>query len=149
MKTIAELRKEKLTTRATNPERAALITMLIARAESFAKNQMREATDEDIKVAALGMKKEVEGDLLTLQEAKVKNPLTDIATAEAGYLKERELLMEFVPKLLGEDAIRVWLKKFSDDFFVKANYGAIMKEAKTVENMDCGILAQILKEKIK
>ena len=146
MKTIAELNKERILIRKTNPDRARVLGALVDRAAKAAKNQNREATVEDLQAAALGIVKEIKGDIAML-EGHLSNP--SAADSIAAYKAELALYDEFIPKMLDEQAIRTWLTKFDESFFVKANYGAIMKEAKTVDGMDCGVLSQVLKEKIK
>jgi len=158
MKTIAELNKERITIRLTDSDKSKALTALIDYATKFAKNQKREPTYEDIQVAAVAITKEIKGDIAIVEKELDRLFLVcpenttkalDYKDSIAVYKRELPLYEEFLPKMLDEQAIMTWLEKFSEDELVSSNFGKIMKEAKAVEGMDCGLLSTILKKKLK
>jgi uncharacterized protein YqeY len=140
MKTISELRKERLTIRTTDPVRSMVLGLLIDNACKIAKNENREAEEKDIAVSAKRMFKETEKDIELIVAHGEK-------TSELA--KELEVLKEFIPVLMDEASVRSLVAAYPPESLVKKNMGNLMKEMKAVENMDPSILSKVLNEVLK
>ena len=147
---IAELTKEKLRIRLSDPERAAAITMVLAEAANAAKAQLREATDEDVVSAAMSMVALVRGVITGLK----KKGLTEFGV----YEREIETYLEFIPEDLREKEpepvdqqalIDEFVKGLSADMLVKSKRKDIMTLAKEVPGLDRGALNDALNAILK
>ncbi|MBE6349551.1 MAG: hypothetical protein E7062_02195 [Spirochaetaceae bacterium] len=101
----AELFKERMKIRTTNPVRASVLGMLIDGVKKLAKAQNREETDEDLGIVAKKMKDQT---LVTIEEYKKGN--SDTSRLE----EELAVLNEFVPAGLTEEQIEEEVKKALD-----------------------------------
>ena len=147
---IAELTKEKLRIRLSDPERAAAITMVLAEAANAAKAQLREATDEDVVSAAMSMVALVRGVITGLK----KKGLTEFGV----YEREIATYLEFIPEDLREKEpepvdqqalIDEFVKGLSADMLVKSKRKDIMTLAKEVPGLDRGALNDALNAILK
>lgn len=138
MKTLAELNKERLIIRKTDPLRASILGLLIDGATKIAKEQNRQVEEKDIFATALRSAKEVEKDIQLLKEKKMSTDDME---------KELEIWKEFLPKLLTNGEIkRTVLQTYKEEELIQSNFSKIMKEMKLVENMDMSLLNKVLKE---
>lgn len=140
MKTITELKKERLTIRTINPVRSMVLGLLIDNACKIAKEEHREPTEKDIEVSAKRMYKETEKDV-------------ELIASHGGYPHELALeltiLKEFIPVQMDEITIRRMIDEMDSTVLTKKNMGSIMKEMKKIEHMDVSLLSKILNEILK
>ena len=140
MKTITELKKERLTIRTINPVRSRVIGMLIDGASKAAKEESREATEKDIETVAKKTYRETEKDI-------------ELIASHGDYphelAVELSILKDFIPVEMDEAAIRKLVSELPADMLTKKNMGNIMKEMKMIEHMNTGLLSKILNETLK
>lgn len=153
MKTIAELKKERLTIRTINPLRSMVLGMLIDGASKIAKDEQRDPTQKDIEHVAKRMIKESEKDIelyIETNRMSENDTLKENNTyAIESARDEINILKEFIPIQMDEAAIRKLLSDMPEEILLKKNMGGLMKEMKNIEHMDVGLLAKILNEVLK
>lgn len=153
MKTITELKKERLTMRTLDPVRSTVLGMLIDGATKIAKEERREPNEKDIELCAKRSLKEAEKDIEIYIES---NRVSENDTARADNLSaiatlriEIGILQEFVPIEMNEVEIRKLINEMPVEILTKKNMGSIMKEMKKIEHMNVSLLFKILNEVLK
>ena len=139
MKTMTELLKERMLVRATDPDRANMIMMIIDGAKKAAKEAGREVTPEDLTASVKSQIKQTEKASATIRENK-----GDPTQLE----KELEILKSFLPPALSEEKMREEILKIiqglPEDQRNKKSTGKVMAELKNIENMDLSAAGKIL-----
>lgn len=143
MKTINELKQERMRIRITNPVRSSAIMMLIDNASKLAKKENREATEADITKVATTLVKEAYKDIeMYSNNTENTNIISNLKT-------EISIYSEFIPTLLSEIEIRKIVEVGNEQAtfeLSKANKGKCMAYFKLVPNMDMKILSKVLDE---
>jgi uncharacterized protein YqeY len=144
MKTIAELKKDKIILRTSDPARAGVCEMIVDTATKTAKAEGREATDKDITSA---IKKQIKQFTEAIELIK-KN-----SGDASGHEKSLALLKEYLPPQMGEEEIRAHvmeaLKDIPEEQRVKKLQGKIMGAMKQYDNIDMGTVSKILNTILK
>jgi len=143
MKSITELKKERMSIRLTNPVRASALMMIIDLSSKLAKDANREVTEEDIVKSANSLVKETMKDIELFKN--YSNTQADIEKLELSI----SVYNEFLPTLLSEQQIRDIVNtgnKVATFELTKANKGKCMAYYKNLSNMDMKILSKILDE---
>lgn len=143
MKTIAELKRDKITLRLSNPLQASVSELIVDVATKLAKEENREVVEADVTTAIKRLIKQNEG---AIELIKSKNG--DYSKWE----KEINVLKEFLPKQLTQEEINVTidniLNTLKEEERVKKNMGRVMNELKKYDNIDMNYASKILKEKL-
>jgi len=144
MKTIAELKKDKIVLRTSDPARAGVCEMIVDTATKTAKAEGREVTDKDITSA---IKKEIKQFTEAIELIKKNNG------DASGHEKSLALLKEYLPPQMSEEEIRARvmeaLKDIPEEQRVKKLQGKIMGAMKRYDNIDMGVVAKILNTMLK
>jgi uncharacterized protein len=144
MKTIAELKKDKIVLRTSDPARAGVCEMIVDTATKTAKAEGREVTDKDITSA---IKKEIKQFTEAIELIKKNNG------DASGHEKSLALLKEYLPPQMSEEEIRARvmeaLKDIPEEQRVKKLQGKIMGAMKQYDNIDMGVVAKILNTMLK
>ena len=141
MKTIAELNKERLVIRKSDPRRSTILGLLIDGASKIAKEENRSVEEKDLFLTASRSVKEIEKDIELLKSKS--QSVEDLQS-------ELEIWKEFLPKLMMLDEIkRTVLQKYKEEELISSNFSKIIKEMKLIENMNMPILSKALKEILK
>lgn len=144
MKTLAELKKDKITLRTSDPERSAVCEMIVDGATKIAKNEVREVTDKDIVTA---IKREIKQTSEAIELIKQKNG--DTSKQE----KELALLNEYLPPQMTEEETKAKimevLKDIPEDQRVRKMQGRIMGALKQYDNIDMSLVSKLLQEILK
>lgn len=133
---IAELMREKILLRTTNPVRAGILTLLISDARNAAKAAKREAGEQDIVNAAKSLKKKLEKTLADL-------PAGDFRTTTVQEIAELET---FMPSFRSEAETLLIIKGIISALPVerKKERAAIMAELKKVDAVDLGMAIRLI-----
>jgi uncharacterized protein len=144
MKTIAELKKDKIILRTSDPARAGVCEMIVDTATKTAKAEGRAVTDKDITSA---IKKEIKQFAEAIELIKKNNG------DASGHEKSLALLKEYLPPQMSEEEIRARvmdaLKDIPEEQRVKKLQGKIMGTMKQYDNIDMGVVSKILNTMLK
>lgn len=144
MKTLAELKKDKILLRTSDPDRAGVCEMIVDTATKIAKGECRETTEKDI---AAAVKKQIK-QLVDAVEL-IKKGGGDASKHE----KELSLLKEYLPPQMGEEEIRAkvmeLLKDIPEEQRIKKIQGKIMGALKQYDNIDMPTVSKILNTILK
>ncbi len=139
MKSISELVKESMQIRLSDPNRSTVYKMLVGEAKKNAKEQNREATQDDLVASAKRQVKETENAI-----GLIKKGGGDTGKYEAELL----VLREFLPTLLDQQASKAHVERIvallPEDERNKKSMGKIMVQLRTIEGLDMKLAQEIL-----
>lgn len=143
MKTIAELKKDKIILRKSNPLLASISESIVDLATKIAKEENREPTESDVTTAIKKLIKQNDGAI-----ELIKSKQGDYSKWE----KETDVLKDFLPKQLTQEEIIITidtiLEHMKEEERIKKNMGKVMQELKKYDNMDMNFASKVLKEKL-
>jgi|GEM_PF-6088999 len=144
MKTLAEFKKDKITLRASDPERSAVCEMIVDGATKIAKAEIRDVTEKDIITA---IRREIKQTTEAIELIKEKNG--DASKQE----KDLALLNEYLPPQMSEEETKAkimeLLKDIPEDQRVRKMQGKIMGALKQYNNIDMAMVSKILQGILK
>lgn len=144
MKTIAELKKDKILLRNTDPLWASVSESIVDVATKIAKEEMREPTDKDVLAAIKRSIKQNEG---AIELIKSKSGDTSKWDAELAMLKT------FLPAQMSEDETRARIEEalatIPETERTKKCMGRVMGMLKQFDNLDPSIASKILNSILK
>lgn len=140
----ADLQKERMRIRLTDPERAGVIEMILDIAKKAAKEAQREVTEEDL---LNSVKKEI-------KETEKAISLIESKNGDASkWKKELSILKTFLPVQMTEAQVEIELNKIlagvPEEERVKKNQGKIMAQMKKFNNVDMAMVSKILNSLLK
>lgn len=149
MMSYKELMQERLTCRSADPQRSAVLSMLLDSAYKIAKDESREPSEADILLAAKRAVKEIDGVEATVR-GKVMDGSGDALLAK--YAAEKTIYQSFLPKALSrgeiEQKVSEYLATVPEADRTKKLFGKHMGSLKGIEGMDGGVLSEILKREL-
>ncbi len=138
MKTVKELNKEKLLIRASDPERADALGMIIDGAQKAAKSQMREVEEKDLVSSVKKLIKETE---------KAAELIESKGGDATKWKQELVLYKQYLPKQRSEEQTReiisLIIPATGGD---KKSRGKIISQLKEDVSVDMSIASKILDE---
>jgi len=147
MKTIAELNKERLTIRTTNPVRAKALMMLIDGATKKAKSENREVTEQDILETAKMFASQATKDINEIKEKRIKFNITTPVDFSS-YEEDIKFYKEFLPaevEPLSVEEMKAVLASTGIEL-VKSNRGRISGAVKNIPRVNMKEMANLLNE---
>ena len=134
-----DLQRERMKIRLTNPDRAAVIELVLDMAKKTAKEEKREVNEDDLLNSVKRQIKETEKAIILI-ESKNGN-----ATK---WKTELTILKTFLPVQMTEAQVETELNKiiesFAEDERIKKNQGKIMAQMKKFNNVDMAVVSRIL-----
>lgn len=143
MQTIAELTKESMVIRNSDPVRSNVLKLLVADAKKIAKEAQREATQDDLLTTARRQVKETENAIDLIRKG---------GGDTAKYEAELVILKTFLPASLDEATIAAHVERvvaaLPEAERNKKSMGKAMGELKAIEGMDMKIASKLLGQKL-
>jgi hypothetical protein len=141
MKTAAELFKERMEIRSTDPDRSNLIMIVISGAKVIAKTAGREPENQDLLDSVRALIKMNRKSVVELAEKNV-----DFAR----YERELQMLLDLLPPQLSESETQdLILSKYQETELTRKNRKNIEQALKSNESLDWNIVSDVLGKVLK
>lgn len=139
MKSLAELKRDKIMLRTSDPDRAGVCEMIVDTATKLAKAERREVTDKDLVSA---VKKEIKQFTDAIDLIKKNNG------DSSSHEKNIALLKEYLPPQMSEEELRHHIDEaiasLPEDQRIKKAMGKVIGYLKQFDNIDMGAATKII-----
>ena len=145
MPTIQEYQKQRMLMRKSEPKRADVLGLILDTAKKAAKEENRDATENDF-IAAV--KKQIKAMEKTVELVRANGADTSEQEAEIAIMRE------YLPPMMSEAELSAEIEKIlqgiPEDERIKKNQGKLMGKIKALgDSVDMGTAARILSGKLK